>query len=93
MEAGARRGFRRDLKMAMDVFVMRYIDEFREWVRTKGVRGITIMDSQLRLAADGEWEHCGMTAGILTEMFNRRRGREFESLWSAIQRGIPNLVG
>jgi hypothetical protein len=79
--------------MAMDVFVMRYIDEFREWVRTKGVRGITIMDSQLRLAADGEWEHCGMTAGILTEMFNRRRGREFESLWSAIQRGIPNLVG
>ena len=84
--------FEATYRIAMDVFVTRYIDEFREWVRGRGVRGIIVMDSQLRLAPDGDWEHCGMTAGIQAELFNKRRGREFESLWSALRWGIPNLA-
>ncbi len=79
-------------KLAMDSFFVRYVDSFRDWVRGKGVRGIVVMDSQIRLAMDGQWEHCGMNAGILTEVYNMRRRKEFESLWSAMQRGIPNLV-
>ena len=51
-----------------------------------------VWDQRLCLAPDGDWEHCGMTAGIQAELFNKRRGREFESLWSALRWGIPNLA-
>ncbi len=80
-------------RAAMTRFLDTHFGEFYELVRAKNTRGIIVMDSQVRLAGNDDWEHCGMTVGALTEMDDDRGAREFESIWAAIQRGIPNCLG
>lgn len=73
-------------------FIDKRHDDWQRWVRGKGVRGIIIIDSRIRLTPDGGWEHSGMTYSVPTVRFNQRRRREYDELWSALEGGIPHLV-
>jgi hypothetical protein len=84
--------FERSYKKAMNWFLSSLHENLQRWIRGKGVLGIVVMDSQIRVANDGEWEHCELTVSIHTEQLDQRRQREFDSIWSALERGIPNLV-
>ena len=77
---------------AINRFVKNYYDNFQDWVRRKGVRGIVIHDLQVRFKPNGEWSLEGMTKFVNPASKNNRRKREFAMFTKQYKTGLPNVT-
>lgn len=84
--------FRHLYSKAIKRFVDCYYDNFRDWIRGKGVRGIVIHDQQVRFLPNREWSLVGMTMFVNFASKNNRRKQDFAIFEKRYKTGLPNVT-
>ena len=79
-------------KKTIKDFIDNYHENFQDWVRGKGVRGIVIHDQQVRFQPNNEWSLEGMTMFVNTAQINYRRNQESAMFTKQYKTGLPNVT-
>jgi hypothetical protein len=77
---------------AIKRFIDNHCNNFRNWVRGRGARGIVIHDQQVRFRPNGEWALEGMTMFVNFASKNNRRKRDFAIFAKQYKTGLPNVT-